>query len=299
MRPFAEAVGGAALPIVNAVDVGAALLDGAPRWAPLLAAGRMRVWGFEPDDAQHDRLVRHGAPGFTPIKAALGRGEARTLHICRYPGCSSLLRPNAPMINLFTGIGAEPETGNFAVIREQAVETRRLDGFAIPPPDYMKLDIQGAELDALEGAGAMLDRLCVVEAEAGFVPLYEGQPLFGDLQRWFCDRGFLLHKMVDLGSRPYRPVRVGDNPAAPFSQWLWADAVFVRDPSALGVWPGAESLLKAALVLHELYRSYDLALHLLRAYDAQAETRLAARYGAALAQAARLDPELVTIRRAP
>lgn len=297
MIGFSAAIGGAPVPILNAVDAGAALLDGEPRWAPLLAEGRMRVWGFEPDADQFARLEAAPRPGFTPVRAALGRGGPAKLKICRYPGCSSLLRPNPPLLNLFTGIGAEPATGNYAVLREVEIETHRLDSFAIPPPDYMKLDIQGGEIAALEGAGAMLDQLCVVESEALFVPLYEDQPLFGDLQRWFADHGFLFHKCVDLASRAYRPVR-GANPAQPFSQWLWADAIFVRDPTRLDLWPD-EGLLKAALALHALYRSYDLVLLLLREHDARSGAETAARYAAALASAPRLDPQLLTIRTTP
>jgi hypothetical protein len=33
----------------------------------------------------------------------------------------------------------------------------------------------------------------VVETEAEFVPLYRGQPLFGDLQVFLRDQGFLLY----------------------------------------------------------------------------------------------------------
>ncbi|MEM6492060.1 MAG: methyltransferase FkbM, partial [Pseudomonadota bacterium] len=50
------AFGDAPLPVVDAVDVGASLLDGEPRWRPMTDAGLMRVWGFEPDDAQYARL---------------------------------------------------------------------------------------------------------------------------------------------------------------------------------------------------------------------------------------------------
>ena len=220
------------------------------------------------------------------------------LHVCRYPGCSSLLRPNPAILNLFTGIGAEPDVGNYAVISEEPIETVRLADCDVPPPDYMKLDIQGWELEALEGAEGRLDALCVAESEALFVALYEDQPLFGDIQRWFADRGFMLHKMIDLASRPYRPIRVGANAAAPFSQWLWADAIFVRDPSDLSRWP-TNGLVKAALVLHALYASYDLALVLLNEHDRREGGGLGRSYAQALAAAPRLDPQLVTIRTAP
>ncbi|MEM6491228.1 MAG: FkbM family methyltransferase, partial [Pseudomonadota bacterium] len=185
----------------------------------------------------------------------------------------------------------EPGVGNFAVVERRPLETRRLDSFDLPAPHYMKLDVQGAELEVLEGAGAALDALCVVECEVGFLPLYRGQPLFGDIQRWFAERGFVLHKMIELGSRAYRPVSLGGDPTRGASQWLWADAVFVRDPRPVVDWPEG-GRLKAAMVLHALYRSYDLALALLRIADPDR----AALYAAALAGAGRVEPWLTNIR---
>ncbi|MEM7523095.1 MAG: FkbM family methyltransferase [Pseudomonadota bacterium] len=290
-----DAFGGGALPIIDAVDVGASPLDGAPRWRALSDAGLMRVWGFEPDDVQFARLQDSAPMGFTPIQAALGRGGPATLHIARYPGNTSLYAPDETLINLFTGIGAETASGNFAVVDQKPIETRRLDEFDIPPPAFIKLDVQGAELDVMDGAGAALDSVGVLETEALFVPLYKGQPLFGDIQRWFADRGFLLHKVVDLASRAYRPVSFGGSSGRAGSQWLWADAIFIRDPRSDAVWPPL-GRLKAAMILHELYKSYDLAFALLRSHDDETGEHRATAYAHALKNTEGLAPWLTNIR---
>lgn len=62
----------------------------------------------------------------------------------------------------------------------------------IETPDVISLDIQGSELNALIGGWDCLDHAVCVLTEAEFLPLYEGQPLIGDLQEMLWDKGFFL-----------------------------------------------------------------------------------------------------------
>jgi FkbM family methyltransferase len=64
--------------------------------------------------------------------------------------------------------------------------------------DLLKLDLQGYELHALRGGEALLRRTTLVLCEVEFVPLYDGQPLFGDIAAHLRQRGFRLHNLYDL-----------------------------------------------------------------------------------------------------
>jgi FkbM family methyltransferase len=268
---FASAVG-IPLPPISIVDVGA-MSDGVDRYANLLEHGLASVVGFEPNPAELTRLVARGAPRCRYLPDCLGKGGPAVLHLTLYPGCTSLYRPNVPLIELFQGIGAADENGNFFVFREEPVQTRRLDDVVeCPPPDFLKLDVQGAELDVLEGACDKLWGTLVVEAEVEFVQLYENQPLFGDVDRFLRTHGFVLHKMIDIAGRALIPFRINNSDTAPSSQLLWADAVFVRDFTHLERFSD-EQLLKTATILHEAYRSDDLAFHFLREYDRRRGTQ--------------------------
>jgi len=59
-------------------------------------------------------------------------------------------------------------------------------------PDILKLDTQGSELSILEGAVRTLARVGMVEVEVEFAPIYQDQPLFGDVASFMADQGFEL-----------------------------------------------------------------------------------------------------------
>ena len=287
------------IPTIDIVDVGAAL-EGEERYASLVAGGLARVTGFEPDEAQHAQLLAARPGGaYRYLRDFIGAGGPATLHVTRWPGCTSLYRPDPKVIDLFDTLGAAGPGGNFHVIRTEPVETRRLDDIPeCPPADYLKLDVQGAELDVLRGAATSLARAVVIELEVEFVPLYENQPLFGDLQTFLRGHGFVLHKFLDVSGRCFRPWRLAPNPFIPLSQVLWADAVFVRDFAHLEAWSD-DQLLRAVAILHEVYRSYDLAQRLLAELDKRQDRDLAQPYGRAVIQSGALVPYTMNFKQQP
>jgi len=272
---------------VRVLDVGA-MAEGTDRYHPLVAQGLAEVTGFEPDDASRATLDERGGP-CRYLPHVLGDGGEAVFHRTRYPGCSSLYEPDGSVINLFSTIGAEPGTGNFAVTGTATVQTTRLDDVrGLGRVDYLKLDVQGAELTVLEHGQRTLESVLVLETEAEFVPLYKGQCLFGDLHRFLHDRGLVLHKLLDVAGRSFRPLQ-GPDPYLPLSQLLWADAVFVRDFSRLERYADDE-LLRAALILADVYASVDLVHLLLAEHDRRNHGGLAHKW----LQALRTTPDLET-----
>jgi FkbM family methyltransferase len=160
------------------VDIGANPIDGSPPYAGLLAEGLADVVGFEPNREALARLDAGKGPHETYLPWAMGDGGRHTLHICAAPGVTSLLRPNPAVLGLFHGF---PEWGR--VLATEEVDTVRLD--EVPETEgveLLKLDIQGAELMALSRAEARLASTLVVRAEVEFLPLYEDQPLFAEVE---------------------------------------------------------------------------------------------------------------------
>jgi FkbM family methyltransferase len=259
---LSEAIGEPA-PAITILDIGA-MPTGQERYNSLVTQGCARVFGIEPSEAALAEVPEEERERFIPH--FLGDGRPATFHQARHPGCSSLLSPNEEMINLFQTIGAEPETGNFAVVDTEPVETVRLDDVPnLPAIDFVSIDTQGSELEILTHGENVLANVLVIESEVEFVPLYKDQPLFGHLQVALADRGFVMHKMIDIVGRAFRPFR-GTNLLRPVSQMLWADAIFVRDFTALEKFSDLD-LIKAATILNDVYLSYDLALFFLMRHD--------------------------------
>ena len=128
----------------------------------------------------------------------------------------------------------------------------------------------------MENALETLSKVLVIETEVEFVPIYKDQPLFGDIQAFLVAQGFMLHKLVDIAGRSLRPMQLA-NRFQGISQVLWADAVFVRDYSDLSIYSD-EDLLRSALIMNDVYLSYDLVHLFLVEYDRRRDTDLSKEY---------------------
>ncbi len=112
------------------------------------------------------------------------------------------------------------------------LETRTLDSVLardsnVPSPDFLSIDVQGAELDVLRGATSSIkDSVIGIVTEVEFHKLYSGQPLFGDISEYLADRGFLFAKFVYQGS--YSPFRAPIGMRADGFN-LFSDALFLMD----------------------------------------------------------------------
>ena len=269
---------------VEVLDIGASA-EGEPRYQRLLDLKLCRVTGFEPQPKQLAKLrSESAAAGGSHIWLGhvLGDGEKATFHAARYPSCSSLLPPDPASIDIFTGMNASHEGGNFTITGTETVTTRRLDDLAeCPPPDFARVSQQGNELNVLRHGLEKLQDAVVLECEVAFLPLYKNQPLFGDIDRALRKAGWVLHRFMDIAGRSFRPIRL-PNPSQAISQVLWADAVFVKDFRRLDKL-SEDQVNKAALVLHEVYGSYDLVSLLLGEIDRRHRSDLAIRYRQALA----------------
>jgi FkbM family methyltransferase len=274
------------------------MATGQERYHPLLVSGLAQVTGFEPNPAEYQRLQGRAGGPYRYLPYFLGSGQPATFHLTRYPGCSSLLTPDPKVIDMFMTIGCVEPGGNFHVQKTEIVETVRMDD--IKPAltvDFLKIDTQGYELEILRhGISTIADTL-VIECEVEFVPIYREQPLFGDVQCFLRDNGFVLHKLIDVAGRPFRPF-TPPNPYLPMSQMLWADAIFVRDFARLDRYQD-EELLQSAAILDAVYCSYDLAGLLLIEYDRRTKSCMQQTYVAELAKRSSLAVQVCNIMDHP
>jgi FkbM family methyltransferase len=237
------------------VDVGANPIDGDPPYRAMLAAGLCEVTGFEPQEEALARLEKSKGPHERYLPYVLGDGTSRMLNVCELEGMTSLLVPNPEHLALFNLF---PIWGK--VKNQIPVTTRKLDDITeIAHMDFLKMDIQGAEREVLaHGHGRVKDTV-VIQAEFSFVPLYQGQPVFGEMDLALRALGFLPHSVTGTKMWPISPMVVGDTPNRGIRQLLETDMIYVRDFSRAENM-NAEQWKHLALIAHHCYGSYDLAL---------------------------------------
>jgi FkbM family methyltransferase len=259
---------------VKVVDVGANPVGGDPPYADLLRRGHVDLVGFEPNRDALAVLNARKGPHERYLPLALGDGARHTLHFCASSGMTSLLRPNPLVLEMFHGFAQWGQ-----VVGTEDIDTVRLDDVAeTDGADLLKLDVQGAELMILQNARQRLSRALVVQVEAEFLQMYEGQPLFSELELFLREQGFVFHRFFPLVSRVIKPMVVNNTAFSGLSQIVWCDAIFVKDfirPDGLS----AEDILKLAVILHDCYGSVDLVLNLLLRHDALTGRGLGQIYG--------------------
>jgi FkbM family methyltransferase len=146
---------------------------------------------FEPLPDAFAKLYRraHKDPLWECKQFALGEKDAQVRINVSGNSVSSSVLPLEPR--------AERAAPDSAYVGTCQVPMARLDSIAtsiLTPADrvHLKMDVQGYELEVLQGAAETLPRIMSVEAEMSLVPLYEGQALMADLVNHLGTGGFRL-----------------------------------------------------------------------------------------------------------
>ena len=256
----------------NIIEVGARPVDSDPEpfysvldWFP-----GSRIHAFEVEHDLCEQLNRTARPGVVYHPVALGRAEEeRPFYQTAHPMCASLYRPNERLIERYHNM-------EVAMLRSVgSISTVSLDYFArehrVGPVDFVKIDVQGAELEIFEGGTSTLRDVVAVISEVEFIPCYEQQPLFGDVCAFLARQGIGFHKFLTLAGRALRPTIVANNPNTA-TQHMWADAMFLRD-TLQAERLGSDQLLKMAILAH-IYGSPDVAVFCCMEYDRRHGTGL-------------------------
>ncbi len=151
---------------------------------------------FEPNLEAAQALMSHfqGDPRTAIHTFGLGSlAGTATLRLNTFSPSSSLLRL------------ASTHRQNFPHAMETSsveIPIRRLDDcfgdFHVQGTTMLKLDVQGYELEVLDGGRNTLHECRYVYTEVSFIELYEGQPLFEEVLAFLGDKGFRPLGMYDV-----------------------------------------------------------------------------------------------------
>jgi FkbM family methyltransferase len=229
-----------------------------------------RVVAFEVDKKLCEELNKTSKKGVTFYPTPLGeKEESRKFYETTHPMCCSLYKPNEDLIKLYN---------NFEVAYLKSVsniDTVSLNYFAretnIGNVDFIKIDIQGAELDVFKGGVEVLRDVLAIVCEVEFLPHYLNQPLFGDVCEYLAIRDLMFHKFLGLEGRSLAPIVLNNDPNL-ITQHIWSDAVFIRH--VLSIPKLSKTQLLKLSILGSLYGSPDLTYYCLRYFDSGQATNL-------------------------
>lgn len=230
-----------------------------------------RINAFEVDAEVCRALNSRAINGVVHHPVALGRREEeRPFYITNHPTCCSLYKPNGKLLERFLNM----EVAMLKAVGK--IKTVSLDYFtaknSIGPVDFIKIDIQGAELEVFQGGLSTLKDVVAIVTEVEFIHLYENQPLFGDVNAFLIQNGFSFHNFLGLAGRALKPSLVNNDPNYP-SQHIWTDAIFLKDLMQLDAF-SSDQLLKLS-VLASIYGILDVPLYCFMEYDRRHGTGIA------------------------
>jgi len=170
---------------------------------------RLREKGFRPAsiidvgayEGNWTRLARRVFPGVPVLMAEPQQSKrpfleqvCRELAAVRYMPAlvGSQAGQTVEFFEMETGSSMFSERSNVPR-RTVRLETTTLDELAhdMQAPIFLKIDVQGAELEVLDGAKSTLGRCELVQLEVALVPYNEGAPTMLDVLTYMNERGFV------------------------------------------------------------------------------------------------------------
>ncbi len=157
------------------------------------------IVSFEPVEKSYLELSRNSAgdPAWSIDRIALGsRDETREIGVGSSTDLSSF--------RAFSRFGEEVFAEQGRIEHREPVQVRRLDSVL---PDvvpagvrriFLKLDTQGWDVEALQGATGCLDRIVGLQLEASARPIYEGMPTYLEALGYATSLGFELTDAVPV-----------------------------------------------------------------------------------------------------
>lgn len=227
------------------------------------------VLAFEPDAEEAARLrvgvaAQSSFAAFQVEPVALA-GQEGTANLYRFvtPTNDSLLPENTHAVGRYkiqtferTGVISIPTTTLDRVLFAEREQAENLG-------EFLKIDVQGAEYDLLQGAHRTLaERTVAIIVETAFFSFYNRQKLFSEVELFLRERGFAFYGFQDIHYRSCKSL--SKLTEAGRERAFWADAVFFKDPLPMGSNPpslserGGYVLFACAL----LTGHYDFALEL-------------------------------------
>ncbi len=201
---------------------------------------QLRVFAFDARAGSIKAPHKSTSLELRKIETAVGGKtvKSRTLYVTNRPTGSSFYKINPYWAERIS------ESTYYDLVKTKQLSVRTLSDVIqkdkIDLPDFMKLDIQGAEYETLQSLDIIHQKnLMGLLIEVEFLPIYENQPLFNDVHQLMLKMGFMLYDMRthrsfasynDENFGWYKNFTAYQRPGSKLSALLYSgDALYIRD----------------------------------------------------------------------
>ena len=215
---------------------------------------------FEPNSVEADK-IRSKTKSLKIYKSALSSSDGKiSLNICKEPGVSSVLEPNFEFLKKFKNVE------RFEIVKKIEVDAKKLDSIKIDKIDFIKIDVQGYNLEVLKGSTEALEKAIGIEIECEFKEIYKNQSLFKDVDQYLSKHNFEICDFTDI-------VRWSENVIDEKKQIenqgeiIFVNALYLKNNID-------KERLKKQILIFLLYGQYSRALNLIKNNEDNLELNL-------------------------
>ena len=248
------------------IDVGAAAINETPIYKNLFDLDLVHLYLFDGDERQMSKIRdTFGSQNVELFNNFLFDGKNHNIYICgSNSGMTSLYKPKKDALEFFNNFSKFGSVNSI-----EKIKTFRLDDIAkLNKIDFMKMDVQGAELEIIKNGKNILNECLAIQLEMSFFPLYEDQPSFGDVDIYLRSIGYIPHRFLDVKCWSISPTIFNGNFRTPGNQLLESDIVYIKDPLSKASLSDSQ-IKKLAILSHFCFKSIDLCVHLLIEMEAR------------------------------
>jgi FkbM family methyltransferase len=186
--------------------------------------------------------------------------EKIEFNICKNRQASSCLKTNYPLISRFHQI-EQGEVESIVTYNANKLSDLLIQ-YNINDLDFIKIDIEGSELKALNSIEKLLNNNVLgIQIETFFQPYHIDRPLFSDIVNYLTPFGFKFFDFRDMErwgkktiSQPYG-----------YGQVMFANSLFLKDPILDNNIEDIDKIQKL-IVLSTLFEQIDFAGELIQKY---------------------------------
>lgn len=153
-----------------------------------------KVYAFEALEKHVKELehkVSHVKESITVFHQALGKEEKiQTMYLQKNTDASSFLPISEKGLKEWSFLGETERIELHVKTLSSIIQNNNL-----PLPDLIKIDVQGLELDILEGGLSFIQNAKWILMEVSFEELYEGQPVYNDVFNYMEKIGYTFYSL--------------------------------------------------------------------------------------------------------